>query len=193
MQTGAQQGLKLVKYQIDGSASRFTVQAFATGLLSSFGHNPTIAIQDYDGEIQFVPDTYDKAFVRVTVRTTATDVLDEMKRSDRQKLLQEMNEKVLEVNRFPAATFESKQITVQHLDSDLLQVHVVGDISFHGVTRPHNFDVRVASIGSTLRISCEFQLRQSDYDIKPVSFAAGALRLKDEVKFKLELIARMQE
>ena len=40
------------KYLIDTSASRFTVQAFATGLLSSFGHNPTIAIRDYEGEIQ---------------------------------------------------------------------------------------------------------------------------------------------
>jgi polyisoprenoid-binding protein YceI len=193
MQTGAQRGLEPVKYQIDPTASRFTVQAFATGLLSSFGHSPTIAILDYDGEIQFVPETYDKAFVRVTVRTTAMDVLDEIKRSDLQQLLQEMNEKVLDVNRFPAATFESKQITVQHLDSDLLQAHVAGDLSFHGVTRSHDFDVRIASIGSTLRISGEFQLRQSDYDIKLVSFAAGGLRLKDEIKFKLELIARKQE
>jgi polyisoprenoid-binding protein YceI len=193
MQTGAQRGLEPVKYQIDPTASRFTVQAFATGLLSSFGHSPTIALLDYDGEIEFVPGTYDKAVVRVAVRTTATDVMDEISRSDRQNLLQEMNTKVLEVDRFPAASYESKEITVQHLDSDLLQAHVLGDLSFHGVTRTHAFDVRIASIGSTLRISGEFPLSQSDYDIKPVSFAAGALRLKDEVKFKLELIARLQE
>ena len=58
-----------MQYLIDTSASRFTVQAFATGLLSAFGHNPTIGIRDYDGEIQFDPDTYEKAHVRVTVRT----------------------------------------------------------------------------------------------------------------------------
>jgi len=181
------------RFVIDVSPSRFTVQAFATGLLSSFGHNPTLALRDFDGELEFVAGTYDKASVRVAVRTGAMEVLDEMKRSDQVKLVQEMNEKVLEVDRFPTASYESKEITVQHLNADLLQAHVGGDLSFHGVTRPHAFDVRIASIGTTLRVSGEFSLRQSDYDIKPVSFAAGALRLKDEVKFKLELIARKQE
>jgi hypothetical protein len=44
-----------------------------------------------------------------------------------------------------------------------------------------------------LRISGDFTLRQSDYGIKPVSFAAGALRLKDELKFNFEMVARRQE
>jgi hypothetical protein len=44
-----------------------------------------------------------------------------------------------------------------------------------------------------LRVSGEFSLRQSDYGIKPVSFAGGALRLKDELKFKFELVGRKQE
>jgi hypothetical protein len=48
-------------------------------------------------------------------------------------------------------------------------------------------------MGTMLRISGEFQLRQSDYGIKPFSFAGGALRLKDELKFKFELVARKQD
>jgi hypothetical protein len=44
-------GLAPVKFRVDPVASRFTVQAIATGLLSSFGHNPTIGIRDFDGEI----------------------------------------------------------------------------------------------------------------------------------------------
>jgi hypothetical protein len=44
-----------------------------------------------------------------------------------------------------------------------------------------------------LRISGEFSLRQSDYGIKPFKAAGGALRLKDEVKFNCELVARQQE
>ena len=51
IQPEMQRGLVPVKFQIDPSASRFTVQAFATGLLSSFGHNPTIGMRDYDGEM----------------------------------------------------------------------------------------------------------------------------------------------
>jgi polyisoprenoid-binding protein YceI len=193
MDTGTKRGLTSVRYQIDAGASRFTVQAFATGLLSAFGHHPRIAIRDYEGEIQFVPETYQKAYVKVIVQTSRMEVLDEMKRDDRKKLEQEMYESVLDVAHYPTAVYESKEITVQKLDYDLLQVHVAGELSFHGVTQAHSIDARVASMGATLRASVEFQLRQTDYGIKPVSFAGGALRLKDELKFSFELVARQQE
>jgi polyisoprenoid-binding protein YceI len=193
MQTGTQMGLATVRYQIDATVSRFTVQVFATGLLSAFGHNPIIGIRDYDGEIQFAPDNYEKAVVRLTLRTSTMDVLDEMKRDDRQKLEREMYESVLEVERFPAAAYESRGIRIQKLSVGLLQTHVTGELSFHGVTQDHSFDARVTVMGEALRISGEFPLRQSDYGIKPASFAGGALRLKDEVHFKFELVARMQE
>jgi polyisoprenoid-binding protein YceI len=193
MHTGTQKGLAPVRFVIDATASRLTVQAFATGLLSSFGHNPKIGIRDYEGEIQLVRDTFEKALVRVTVRTNTMDVLDEMKSDDRKKLEQVMYGEVLAVERFPTAVYESKEIKVQKLSEDLLVARVAGELSFHGVTQSHSFDARVSRMGAMLRISGEFPLRQSDYGIKPVSFAGGALRLKDEVKFNFELVARMQE
>jgi polyisoprenoid-binding protein YceI len=193
MQTGTQKGLATLRYAIDPSGSRFFVQAFATGLFSTFGHNPRIGISDYDGEIQFVPETYEKAFVRLTVRTNAMQVLDEIKDKDRNTLEQTMYGEVLEVDRYPEAVYESKQISIQKLGTDLLLARVVGELSFHGVTQTHSFDARVTLMAATMRISGDFSLRQSDYRIKPVSFAAGALRLKDELKFNFELLARSQE
>ena len=193
MPTGTQKGLAPVKFKIDATASRFSVQAFATGFLSAFGHNPTIAIRDYDGEIQFNPDTIDNASVRVTVRTSAMEVVDEMKNDDRKKLEQAMYDQVLEPNRFPTAVYESKQITVQKDSAEQWRVHVAGELSFHGATQSHSFDARVNHMGTTMRIVGEFPLRQSDYGIKPVSFAGGALKSKDEVKFNFEMVARPQE
>jgi polyisoprenoid-binding protein YceI len=192
MPTGTQKGLAPVKFKIDATASRFSVQAFATGLLSAFGHNPTIAIRDYDGEIQLNPDTID-ASVRVTVRTSAMEVVDEMKNDDRKKLEQAMYDQVLEPNRFPTAVYESKQIRVQKDSAEQWRVHVTGELSFHGVTQSHSFDARVNYMGTTMRIAGEFRLRQSDYGIKPVSFAGGALKSKDELKFNFEMVARPQE
>ena len=193
MLTGTQKGLAPVKFKIDAAASRFTVQAFATGLLSAFGHNPTIAIRDYDGEIQFNPDTIDNASVRVTVRTGAMEVVDEMKNDDRKKLEQTMYDQVLEPNRFPTAVYESKQMTVQKDSAEQWRVHVAGELSFHGATQSHSFDARVNYMGTTMRIVGEFPLRQSDYGIKPVSFAGGALKSKDELKFNFEVVARPQQ
>ena len=134
MDAGTQRGLAPLKFQIDPAASRFTVQAFATGLLSAFGHNPRISIRDYEAEIEFVPESYEKAFVKITLQMGAMEVLDEMKRDDRKKLENDMYQNVLDVDQFPTAVFESKQIMVQKL-SDLVQAHVVGELSFHGVTR----------------------------------------------------------
>ncbi|HUN62352.1 MAG TPA: YceI family protein [Candidatus Sulfotelmatobacter sp.] len=182
-----------MKFQIDRAVSRFTVQAFATGLLSSFGHSPRVAIRDYEVEIQCIPETYEKAFVRVTVQTGEMEILDEMKRDDRARMEQEMYDKVLDVRHHPAALYESNRITIQKLAPDALTAGVDGELSFHGVTQPLPLQANITVIGTTLRISGNFTLRQSDYDIKPVSVAAGALRLKDELKFTFDLVARRQD
>ena len=47
-----------VHYVMDTRASQFTVQVFAGGLLSAFGHNPTIAISDFPGEAEVNPDDH---------------------------------------------------------------------------------------------------------------------------------------
>jgi polyisoprenoid-binding protein YceI len=193
MQIATQRGLAPVKFLIDRVASRFTVQAFATGMLSSFGHNPTIAIRDFDGELGFIPKSYDKAYLQMTLSTTTLDVLDEMKRDDLQKLEQMMNGQILDVEHFPTAKFESKDIAVQKPSNGPLTAHINGELCFHGVTHSQVLDARIVDMGTMLRISGEFSIRQSDYGIKPVSFAGGALRLKDELKFKFELVARKQE
>jgi polyisoprenoid-binding protein YceI len=193
MDTATQRGLAPVTFQIDPSASRFVVQAFATGLLSVFGHNPRIAIADFDGQVEFIPETFEKAKAKVTVQTSRMEVLDEMKRDDRKKLEQEMYGKVLDVDDFPTAVFETTNVIVRKLDQDLLAAQVTGELSFHGVTKTETFDARAATMGSTMRVSGEFTLRQSDYGIKPLSFAGGALRLKDELKFTFELIARKRD
>ena len=51
----------------------------------------------------------------------------------------------------------------------------------------------IAVFGTMLRASGEFMLSQAAYEIKPVSVAGGALKLKDEVKFSFEMVAREQD
>ncbi|MBA3786883.1 MAG: hypothetical protein H0X15_15340 [Acidobacteria bacterium] len=41
------------RYRIDAGGSNFTVQAFAEGLLSFMGHNPTFVVRRYGGDVQF--------------------------------------------------------------------------------------------------------------------------------------------
>ncbi len=88
---------------------------------------------------------------------------------------------------------KARELEIQKLGGDLFLAHADGELSFHGTKNNHSLDARVTTMGTMLRISGEFPLRQSDYGIKPVSFAGGALRLKDELKFSFELVARKQE
>jgi polyisoprenoid-binding protein YceI len=67
-----------------------------------------------------------------------------------------------------------------------------GNLSFHGVTNAQQVSARIAVLGEMLRASGEFTLRQSDYGIKPISVAGGALKVKDELKCSFEMVARKQ-
>ena len=49
-----------VQYAIDPRASQFTVQAFASGLISAVAHSPKIAIRDWSGNVSFVPESLKK-------------------------------------------------------------------------------------------------------------------------------------
>jgi len=46
--------------------------------------------------------------------------------------------------------------------------------------------------GDMLRASGKFSLMQSDYGIKPISVAGGALKVKDELQFSFEMVLRKQ-
>jgi hypothetical protein len=52
--------------------------------------------------------------------------------------------------------------------------------------------VRITTQGEILRAVGEFSLRQSDYEIKPVSAVGGAVRVKDELKCSFDISARKQ-
>ena len=55
------------QYVIDAHASRFTVRAFASGILAAMGHNPTFAVRDFSGEVNLDPAAPAQAAGDVTV------------------------------------------------------------------------------------------------------------------------------
>jgi hypothetical protein len=53
----------LQRFGFDPKASPFTVKASASGRSAVLGHNPTIAIRDFDGDVSFFPDSLDTAIL----------------------------------------------------------------------------------------------------------------------------------
>jgi polyisoprenoid-binding protein YceI len=176
-------------YVLDKGASRFIVRAFAGGILSAMGHNPTIAIRDFSGEGTFDPDAPEQTSARVQIRADSLEVTDDIKNSDRKEMESTMKEKVLESSNYPTITFES---TATSADGPS-RVTLNGNLSLRGVTRSLPVTVQLNHNSDTVRANGEFTIKQTDYSIPRVSVAGGAMKLKDELKFAFDIVARKQE
>ncbi len=182
-----------VRYVIDAKASTFSVLAFATGLLASFGHDPKIAIQDFQGDVNFnlTGLTLEDGRLNVIIQAASLEVVDDISEKDRQEIHRKMCDEVLEIDRFPEIIYECTRVSASG-SGDRFWVALNGELSLHGVTRPQPVSARVTVNGTSVRAIGEFSVRQSDYEITPVSAAAGAIKIKDEVKCTFDIVARKQ-
>ena len=181
-----------ISYRIDVGMSRFTVRAFATGLFSSLGHSPTLAIRDYTGEATFVSSNPEQSAIRISVKPASLTVTDDVSQKDRADIESRMNQDVLETSSYPEIVFESTQVLANKLSDDRYAANVTGNLVLHGINRQEKISAQVSVTGDVLRAYGEFTLRQSDYRIKLVSVAGGTLKVKDEVKLAFDFTARKQ-
>ncbi len=181
-----------VHYVIDARASRFTVQASATGVLASMGHNPMIGIRDFSGELTFSPETLEGNGFRVSIRSSSLNVQNDISDKDRREIERLMNEQVLETAKYPEIVYDVPTFTATKMGDTLYSAPLNGHLTLHGVTNRQPVTARVAVFGEILRASGDFTLNQTDYQIKPVSVAGGALKLRNELKFSFEMVARKQ-
>lgn len=185
--------VEVVRHRLDAGQSRFTVQAFAEGLFSSFGHNPVIAISDFEGEVEYVPGTLEGGRVRMTIQAGALAVTDDVKEKDRLEIERMMRDDVLEVSNYPEIVFESTSVTASRVAEGRYRARVIGDLTLHGVTQRNIWiSAEVTTSENNLRAQGEFPLKQTDYKIKPVSVAGGTLKVKNELKFKFDIMASKQ-
>jgi polyisoprenoid-binding protein YceI len=181
-------------YAVDAGRSTFTLQAFSTGLLSAFGHNPKIAIRDIQGEVQFVATgaTLEDTQLHLTIKADSLQVIDDISDKDRREMQRQMYDEVLEVERFPEIHYDCSRVTVSG-SGDRYWAALNGELTLHGETHPLPISARVVITGEKLRGSGEFSVKQSEYGIAPVTVAGGAIKLKDEIKCTFDIVAEKQE
>ncbi len=182
----------LTHFVLDAKASRFTVQAFAAGILSAMGHNPTIGISKFSGDVDFSSQKAAASGLRLVIESSSLSVSDDISAKDRREIERLMKSDVLEVDRYPEVAYEAHSILCSAVGGTIYSATLNGMLKFHGVTQQQQITARITAMGETLRASGGFTLKQSDYQIKPVSVAGGALKLKDELKFSFEIVAREQ-
>lgn len=191
--TSAAKGAGGVRYAIDVRASQFTVQAFASGLISAIAHSPKIAIRDWTGEVQMTSATPEDATLKLRVKSESLEVLDELPDADRREIHRVMNREVLESAQFPEIAYDSTKISAEKLKEDLYRLNVQGKLNLHGVTNEHELLAQVSLGADSARAHGSFTLLQSDYNIRIASIAGGALKLQDELKLSFYVVARRAE
>jgi len=182
-----------VRYTIETKGSSFTVKAFAAGVLSAFAHNPTISIPDFEGEICLNPDALENSSFRMVARSDSLVVTDDISDKDREEINRKMHGEVLESDSYPEVIYESSKGTASKTGENQYWMALNGELTLHGVKRNQPVSARVSVNGSTLRAVGEFSIRQSDYEIAPVSAVGGAIKLKDELRFSFSISARELE
>src|ERR1700722_2051135 len=183
----------MVQYLADTRAREFTVQVFAGGLLSAFGHSPTIAIRDFSGEAQVDPEDVAHSSVRITIKAESLAVRDDISDKDRREIERVMQDEILESSTYPEIVYECSNIAATQSGEGQYSATLSGDLTMHGVTRSQVVTARVAVMEDTLRTFGNFSILQSDYELRLVTIAGGALKVKDELKFSFNILARKKE
>lgn len=180
-----------VRYLIDAKRSTFIVRGFATGVLSAFAHSPTIAIADFQGEVEWSSSALEDASLRLVIQAASLNVTDDISDKDRREIERKMQHEVLETDGFPEIIYECPRVSlIQKTGEGLFLVALNGELSLHGATRNQPVSARVTLKADILRAVGEFSVRQSDYYIEPVSAAGGTIKLKDELKLSFDITAR---
>jgi polyisoprenoid-binding protein YceI len=182
-----------MRYVVDTRVSQFTVQAFASGLISAVAHSPKIAIRDWSGIVEMTSPRLEEASLRVKINATSMEVLDEMRDADRREIHRVMFQEVLETDRYPQVAYESREMLAEKLKPDLYRLAVRGTLDLHGVANELGLVAQVAFGVDTARAHGSFTLLQTDYNIRIASIAGGSLKLQDELKFTFFVVARKSE
>src|ERR1051325_11425640 len=115
--------MDIVRYAIDPAVSRFTVRAFAGGMFSALGHNPTIAIRDFTGEAEFVPETLENGELHIKINAGSLAVTDDISDKDRREMERAMSQEVLETGRFPEIVFDGSNVSASRAGDGLYWVN----------------------------------------------------------------------
>lgn len=180
----------MTRYRLDAEESRFTVQAFAAGLLSFLGHSPAFAIRDFQGTIDFEDDLIAKMRLAMSVGANSLSVLGRVKLADRQEIEDRMRHDVLNTTLFPEAEFRAVSAATERIAPGDYRVRLDGNLTLHGTIRPFRLETELVMLGNGLRLRGQTELTMSDFAIEPVTALGGTIRLQDRVKLSFDLAAR---
>jgi len=179
-------------FPVDPAATHVTIRVGRSGLFGFAGHDHEVAAPAVKGEITLDPSDvtrsrvlleFDAAALKVTGKGDPPEDVPEVQRVM-------LSDRVLDVTRYPAITFQSRTIAVEGRSGDRLTLRLTGDLTLHGVTHPVTVAVNARVGPDAISGDGKTTVRQTDFGIRPVTAGAGSVRVKDEVEVLFSVVAR---
>ena len=177
-------------FAVDPEQSRALIAVGKTGAFSFAGHPHEVEAPLTSGVVHLDADDPSRGDVRLEFNAAAMRVTGKGESaSDVPKVAATMlSDAVLDVNRYPAITFESTSVTGKG-SAAALDLSVTGKLTIHGKTQTVTAPVSVKVAGSQLTASGKFLIKQTDFGITPVS-VGGVVKVKDELSITFTIVAR---
>jgi polyisoprenoid-binding protein YceI len=179
-------------------ASVLEAHAGKSGILAGLGHEHRVRAHAFAGTVVYFPEDPGRSRVRVTLLTDSLRVVPEADSADIPEITRTMREKTLRVDSFPEIRFASSSVAPLPAPSapppgsgerGAVVLRVSGDLTMVGVTRPVTVDLTLEIAGDTLRAQGAFVVKQTDFGIRPFSKALGMVKVKNEVRLELRVVA----
>lgn len=141
-----------------GFQSKAQLFMTTTGEVSFFSKTP---MEDIDAVNKSVSSIINTETNEVAVQMRVTNFVFP------NKLMQEhFNENYLESEKFPSATFKGKiKESVDLTVAGTYPITAAGSATIHGVTRPIELKGTIVSTGTSLALTCAFEVRLVDYKV----------------------------
>ncbi|KAA2263397.1 YceI family protein [Solihabitans fulvus] len=171
-------------YRIGPDNGRLVLHTRRAGLASVLGHDLTIEVDRWSGEITVAENPADSTLL-VTVETGALRIIaatggaKPLSERDKREILQQAR-KILDSDRTPTATYASTAVAADGASGGTV------DGTFTLLGRGLGLRLKVTGSGDG-RYLATGEVVQSDYGIKPYSAMFGALKLADSVGIQAEV------
>ena len=166
-----------------------SAQTHTTGLSSMFGHDHELAARELVGTLSFIPGAPETVSVDLSVRSNSFSLLDKDVRERDRRDIERMVRKALDAAKYDQISFHGGAARTELVGPNIYDVEIEGELRLNGVRNELTIPAQVILAAAELRARGTFKIRQTDYDIVPVSFADGAVGVTDEVTVTFDLVA----
>ena len=156
--------------------SKITIYTFKHGLLSKIAHDLVIDAPDFDATLQRVGDELE---LSLTISGAALTVTSRNVSADQKREIQgNIRKKVLDTARHP-------QICVSGQGPAVGGPHKINaQVELHGRSRSIPIEVAVDGTEGNTVLKTRFEIKQSDFGIKPYSAMMGTLKTMTSLSFR---------